>query len=204
MNNNFQNDKFKKDKLKKIYFGVGVIVLLGMCFSLSYLITDWITKPKYENALEEKTVYNSTEVLEDNTTIALMIGDSIDKEQSLKDFKEENNIQVDVNQQFLIDFLDDSGYKLEALSDDRIVFSKENSDNTLIAGKYYLGEKDGYFAIYKTDENGKAFIESESDVFRDYKKVNTIPIAAEEEIKSFKHYYDSKEEALERLAGYMN
>ena len=63
MNNNFQNDKFKKDKLKKIYFGVGVIVLLGMCFSLRYLITDWITKPKYENALEEKTVYNSTEVL---------------------------------------------------------------------------------------------------------------------------------------------
>lgn len=204
MNNNFQNEKSKKDKMKKIYFGVGVVVLMGMCFSLSYLITDWITNPKYDASIEDRTVYNSTDVLEDTTTIALISGDNIDKEQSLKEFKEENNIQVDVNQQFLIDFLDDSGYKLEALDNNKIVFKKENSENILVANKYYLGEKDGYFAIYKTDENGRAFIEEENDVFRDYKKVNTIPVSAEEEIKSFKHYYDSKEEALERLAGYMN
>lgn len=204
MNDNFQNEKNKKYKLKKIYFAVGVVVLLGLCFSLSYLITDWITNPKYDDSVEDKTVYNSTEALEDTTTIALMIGDSIDKEQSLKEFKEENNIQVNVNQQFLVDFLENSGYKLEALDNDKIVFRKENSKNTLIADKYYLGEKDGYFAIYKTDENGRAFIEAESDIFRDYKKVNTIPVSAEEEIRSFKHYYDSKEEALERLAGYMN
>ncbi|SCK03859.1 Uncharacterised protein [uncultured Clostridium sp.] len=204
MNNNFQNEKSKKDKMKKIYFGVGVVVLMGMCFSLSYLITDWITNPKYDAFIEDRTVYNSTDVLEDTTTIALISGDNIDKEQSLKEFKEENNIQVDVNQQFLIDFLDDSGYKLEALDNNKIVFKKENSENILVANKYYLGEKDGYFAIYKTDENGRAFIEEENDVFRDYKKVNTIPVSAEEEIKSFKHYYDSKEEALERLAGYMN
>ena len=204
MNDNFQNEKNIKDKFKKIYFGVGVVVLIGMCFSLSYLITDWITNPKYDSSIEDKTVYNSTDILEDTTTIALISGDSIDKEQSLKEFKEENNIQVDVNQQFLIDFLDDSGYKLEALDNNKIEFKKENSENALVANKYYLGEKDGYFAIYKTDENGIASIESENDVFRDYKKVNTIPVSAEEEIKSFKHYYDSKEEALERLAGYMN
>lgn len=204
MNDNFQNEKNKKDKMKKLSFGVGIVVLMGMCFSLSYLITDWITNPRYDTSIEEKTVYNSTEVLEDTTTIAIISGDGIDKEQSLKEFKEENNIQVDVNQQFLIDFLEDSGYKLEALDNNKIVFKKENSENDLVANKYYLGEKDGYFAIYKTDENGRAFIEAENDVFRDYKKVNTIPVSAEEEIKSFKHYYDSKEEALERLAGYMN
>lgn len=155
MNNNFQNEKSKKDKMKKIYFGVGVVVLMGMCFSLSYLITDWITNPKYDAFIEDRTVYNSTDVLEDTTTIALISGDNIDKEQSLKEFKEENNIQVDVNQQFLIDFLDDSGYKLEALDNNKIVFKKENSENILVANKYYLGEKDGYFAIYKTDENGR-------------------------------------------------
>lgn len=204
MNDNFQNEKNKKDKMKKLSFGVGIVVLMGMCFSLSYLITDWITNPRYDTSIEEKTVYNSTEVLEDTTTIAIISGDGIDKEQSLKEFKEENNIQVDVNQQFLIDFLEDSGYKLEALDNNKIVFKKENSENDLVANKYYLGEKDGYFAIYKTDENGRAFIEAKNDVFRDYKKVNTIPVSAEEEIKSFKHYYDSKEEALERLAGYMN
>lgn len=201
MNDNFQNEK---NKFKKIYLGVSIVVLIGMCFSISYLITDWITNPKYDRSIEDKTVYNSNDILEDTTTIALMNGDIVNKEQSLKEFKEENNIQVDVNNEFLIDFFDNSGYKLEALDSNKIVFKKENSENNLMANKYYLGEKDGYFAIYKTDDTGRAFIEAENDVFRDYKKVNTIPIEAEEEIKSFKHYYDSKEEALERLAGYIN
>ena len=33
MNDNFQNEKNKKDKMKKLYFGVGVVVLMGMCCS---------------------------------------------------------------------------------------------------------------------------------------------------------------------------
>ena len=208
MNDNFQNEKTKKDKLKKIYFRVGIVVLLGMCFSLSYLVTDYITNPKYDKSSiddrEDKLVYNSTDKLDDSTIIALIVDNNIDKEQTLKEFKNDNNIEVDVNQQFLIDFFKDSGYKLEELENDKIVFKKDSEQSTLIANKYYLGEKDGYFAIYKTDEDGRAFIESDSDVFKDHKKITTIPLSAEEEIKSFKHYYDSKEEALERLAGYMN
>ena len=45
MNGNFQN-KNNKGRFKKVYLIVGVVVLLGMCFSISYLITDWITNPK--------------------------------------------------------------------------------------------------------------------------------------------------------------
>jgi hypothetical protein len=180
------------------------VVLLGMCFSISYLITDWITNPKDNTSIEEKTVYNSTDLLDDTVKISIINENNIDKEQTIKEFKEENNIEVGVNQQFVIDFLEDSGYTLETINNNKITFKKENKDNMFIANKYYLGEKDGYFAIYKTDDTGKLYIESESDVFTDYKKVNTIPIAAEEEIKTFKHYYDTKEEALERLAGYMN
>ena len=203
MNDNFQN-KNNKGRFKKVYLIVGVVVLLGMCFSFSYLITDWITNPKDNTSIEEKTVYNSTDLLDDTVKISIINENNIDKEQTIKEFKEENNIEVGVNQQFVIDFLEDSGYTLETIYNNKITFKKENKDNMFIANKYYLGEKDGYFAIYKTDDTGKLYIESESDVFTDYKKVNTIPIAAEEEIKTFKHYYDTKEEALERLAGYMN
>ena len=203
MNGNFQN-KNNKGRFKKVYLIVGVVVLLGMCFSISYLITDWITNPKDNTSIEEKTVYNSTDLLDDTVKISIINENNIDKEQTIKEFKEENNIEVGVNQQFVIDFLEDSGYTLETIDNNKITFKKENKDNMFIANKYYLGEKDGYFAIYKTDDTGKLYIESESDVFTDYKKVNTIPIAAEEEIKTFKHYYDTKEEALERLAGYMN
>lgn len=203
MNGNFQN-KNNKGRFKKVYLIVGVVVLLGMCFSISYLITDWITNPKDNTSIEEKTVYNSTDLLDDTVKISIINENNIDKEQTIKEFKEENNIEVGVNQQFVIDFLEDSGYTLETINNNKITFKKENKDNMFIANKYYLGEKDGYFAIYKTDDTGKLYIESESDVSTDYKKVNTIPIAAEEEIKTFKHYYDTKEEALERLAGYMN
>lgn len=203
MNGNFQN-KNNKGRFKKVYLIVGVVVLLGMCFSISYLITDWITNPKDNTSVEDKTVYNSTDLLDDTVKISIINENNIDKEQTIKEFKEENNIEVGVNQQFVIDFLEDSGYTLETINNNKITFKKENKDNMFIANKYYLGEKDGYFAIYKTDDTGKLYIESESDVFTDYKKVNTIPIAAEEEIKTFKHYYDTKEEALERLAGYMN
>ena len=203
MNGNFQN-KNNKGRFKKVYLIVGVVVLLGMCFSISYLITDWITNPKDNTSIEEKTVYNSTDLLDDTVKISIINENNIDKEQTIKEFKEENNIEVGVNQQFVIDFLEDSGYTLETINNNKITFKKENKDNMFIANKYYLGEKDGYFAIYKTDDSGKLYIESESDVFTDYKKVNTIPLSAEEEIKTLQHYYDSKEEALERLAGYMN
>ena len=70
--------------------------------------------------------------------------------------------------------------------------------------KYYLGEKDGYFAIYKSDENGKVFIEDESDVYRSSKMVNTIPKDDQEAIKSFKFGYDTKDEAKEILSGYIS
>ena len=207
MNDNFQNEK-NNNKMKKIYYIFSVIVLLVMCFTLIYLITDRLTNPKYDQSnieeREDKIVYNSTDKLDENTTIEFMIGNEVAKELSLKEFKNENNIDVDVTQEFLFNYVEASGYKLEALGNNKIVFKKENEEVVLIPNKYYLGEKDGYFAIYKTDSEGKAFIESENDVFKDSAKVDTIPVEAEENIKSLKYYYDTKEEALQRIAGYMN
>ena len=69
MNGNFQN-KNNKGRFKKVYLIVGVVVLLGMCFSISYLITDWITNPKDNTSIEEKTVYNSTDLLVLQTIIS--------------------------------------------------------------------------------------------------------------------------------------
>ena len=142
-------------------------------------------------------------LLSDDMKIILKVDGVVEKSETLKDFKLDNEIDS-VNEQFLVDYYASKGYSVESLSEKKVVLNKDEEEVTVEPNKYYLGEKDGYFAIYKTDENGRAFIEAENDVFRDYKKVNTIPVSAEEEIKSFKHYYDSKEEALERLAGYMN
>lgn len=204
MNNNFLN-KINKKNLVYIFASVAIICI---CSILTYVVADRLTNPKYaeDNQFSEegKLVYNATEKLNDNFGVILMSGEEVVTEQSLSQFKSDNNISVDVTEQFLISYLEAQNYKLEAIDHEKIVFKKEIIEEALVPNKFYLGEKDGYFAIYKTDNSGRPFIESDSDIFKEYKMVNTIPVSAEEDIKSFKHYYDSKSEALERLAGYLN
>ena len=132
----------------------------------------------------------------------LKVDGIVETSETLKEFKLDNNID-NVNEQFLIDYYASKGYSVESLSEKKVVLNKDE-EVILEPNKYYLGEKDGYFAIYKSDENGKVFIEDESDVYRSSKMVNTIPKDDQEAIKSFKFGYDTKDEAKEILSGYIS
>ena len=134
--------------------------------------------------------------------IILKVDGIVETSETLKEFKLDNNID-NVNEQFLIDYYASKGYSVESLSEKKVVLNKDE-EVILEPNKYYLGEKDGYFAIYKSDENGKVFIEDESDVYRSSKMVNTIPKDDQEAIKSFKFGYDTKDEAKEILSGYIS
>ena len=134
--------------------------------------------------------------------IILKVDGIVETSETLKEFKLDNNID-NVNEQFLIDYYASKGYSVESLSEKKVVLNKDE-EVILEPNKYYLGEKDGYFAIYKSDENGKVFIEDESDVYRSSKMVNTIPKNDQEAIKSFKFGYDTKDEAKEILSGYIS
>ena len=166
MNSKFENneDKYINKKLA-IISGIIVFAIVG-CFFATYFITDRLTNPKYvnNNAEEEKTVYNNTKALDDNMILILMNEGIVEKEQSISEFKKENFITSEISQQFIVNFFEANGYNLEELQDEKVVFNKDGTTNVLQPNKYYIGEKDGYFAIYKTDADGKLTIENEDDV----------------------------------------
>ena len=213
MNNNFQeynekeyNNVEKKEKKKSIRNKVTLfIVLLIVCFFSTYFIVDRLTNSKHKDVSDNQSktiVYNNTNSLSDDMKIILKVDGVVEKSETLKDFKLDNEIDS-VNEQFLVDYYASKGYSVESLSEKKVVLNKDK-EVILEPNKYYLGEKDGYFAIYKSDENGKVFIEDESDIYRSSGMVNTIPENDQEDIKNFKLGYDTKNEAKEILSGYIS
>ncbi len=213
MDNKFENNNEKeinnenRYKNKKIAIISGMIITaLIICFFGTYLVADKLINPKYANETkeEDKAVYNNTKALDDDMILVLTNQGVIEKEQSISDFKKENSIVTDINQQFIVNFFEANGYNLEELQDKKVVFSKDGTINVLKPNKYYIGEKEGYFAIYKTDSEGKLTIENEDDVYRNNRTVNFLQGKDLEDIKNLKHCYDTKDEAVEKLTAYIS
>ena len=116
MNNKFENRENKHIN-KKIAILSGVIVFaLLISFFGTYFIVDRFTNPKYtQNNTKDKTVYNNTNALDDDMILVLMSDGVVEKEQSVSEFKEENSILTEINQQFIIGFFEANGYTLEEL-----------------------------------------------------------------------------------------
>jgi len=205
---NFHDNRENKiSKTKRITSAIWVVALLVIVSCASYLITNRLTNPKYteSNNLsneEEKVVYNSSEALNDDVLIRLISDGKLESEETVAAFKNNNDITTDVSEQFLVNFYSTSGYEISTLNDSLIQFIKIDANVKLDPNKYYIGEKDGYLAIYKTDEQGNAFIEDEADIFKNSMPVKSIHPSVQEEIKSFKHVYNTKEEARIGISEY--
>ncbi len=213
MKNIFENNDKKeinnenKYTNKKLSIISGIIVFtLIISFFGSYFITNRLTNPKYtkNDTDKEKTVYNNTKALDDDMILILMNQGVVEKEQSISEFKKENFISNDISQQFIVNFFEANGYNLEELQDEKVVFSKDGSIKVLQPNKYYIGEKDGYFAIYKTDSEGNLTIENENDVYRNSRTISFLKGEDLEDIKNLKHCYDTKDEAMEKLTAYIS
>ena len=198
--------KQKKYLNKKISILSGIIVLaVVICFFCTYFFTGkLLNKDNLNNQNDDKTVYNNSNVLDDGIIVVLMNQGVVEKEQSISDFKKENSIVNDINEQFLVNFYEANGYNLESLEDDKVVFVKEGTTSVLQPNKYYLGEKDGYFAIYKTDDSGNLTIEESEDVYTNNRPISFLHGDDLEAIKNFKYSYDTKEEAIEKLSAFIS
>lgn len=200
------NNENKYTNKKLSIISAIIVFALVVSFFGSYFITNRLTNPKYsKNTTEEdKTVYNNTKALDDDMILILMNEGVVEKEQSILEFKKENFISSDISQQFIVNFFEANGYNLEELQDEKVVFSKVGTTNVLKPNKYYIGEKDGYFAIYKTDSEGNLTIENEDDVYRNSRSINFLQGEDLEYIKNLKHCYDTKDEAIEKLTAYIS
>lgn len=184
---------------------VVMTIILAIMFSLTYYLCDkYITKPITEK--ENATVVNNDSLnndLPDETKVCLYSGDTKEDELSLGDLKKKLNISDDLNESELSKELRDKGYVLVLTSDKELTFKRDPSQ-TVKPNKYYIGEKDGYFAIYKTDENGTLLIEKEEDVYMDGKKIDSLTPADITKIKNFEFEYDNKEDAEENLSEFLS
>lgn len=180
-------------------------IILAIIFSLTYYLCDrYITKPiiEKENATVVKN-NDSNSDLPDETKVCLYSGDIKEDELSLGELKKDLNISDDLNESELSKELRDKGYVLVLTSDKELTFKRDPSQ-TVKPNKYYIGEKDGYFAIYKTDENGTLMIEKDEDVYRDSKKIDSLTPADITKIKNFEFEYDTKEDAEENLSEFLS
>lgn len=95
--------------------------------------------------------------------------------------------------------LKEGGFKKVKREGTTISFIKEEGKG-LKANKYYIGAMDGKLAIYKTDENGAAYIEKAEDITET--PINIFPEKDQKDIKDFLNVFDTREDCEEALTAY--
>ena len=78
----------------------------------------------------------------------------------------------------------------------------ERAVGTLEPNKYYIGDKDGYIAIYKSDVNGIPVIENEDDITQ--REVSILMEIDQNMIRNYEMVFDTKEECEEALSNFIS
>ncbi len=181
-----------------------ITISLALIFTLTYCIADmYMMKKKAEKENTAVATQNTEKNIADDMKICLMSGDNIDEELSLKDLREKYNLDSALTINKLSSALKEIGYELEDAGESELTFKREAS-KSVNPNKYYIGEKEGYLAIYKSDDNGNLFIEKDSDVYKDHKKVEMLPEDDKTKISNFDLEYDTKEDAEEDLSEFLS
>ncbi|ERK30188.1 hypothetical protein [Clostridium intestinale] len=191
---------------------VSVIIIsslfLTLVFAGTYVGVSKYIHNKYkveqEQVKEEQLLNEKDKSLKDSITLIFKNNDKVEKSMKLKDYKNENSITGDINREELLNKLENKNYSLEKEGEEQMVFSR-STIKKLTPNSYYLGEKDGYFAIYKADSSGKPTIEDESkDVFKNYKMVKELSDLDQEKIVNFEFSFTTKEDAEEKLSEFLS
>lgn len=199
--------EFKKLIRDNKFKPVLAIILAVIVFSGVYLGSYYYNLGKIAkvNANVEQTNAENTNVLKDDIVIMFMKKNQQNIEEiyyqvTVSELKERLKLDK-VSEKELETMLKEKGYSKVKSEDNKIIFTKEEGTG-LTPNKYYLGDKDGNIAIFKTDENGKAFIEKPSDV--SVKKLYSLPKMDSDIIKSFGRQFDTREECEEELSAYVS
>lgn len=185
---------------------VVMTLLLAIIFSLTYYLCDKYISKRPRTEMDNAQVVdkiNTESDLSDETKICLYSGEVKEEELSLGDLKKQLNLSDDLSEAELSKALKDKGYALVLTSEKELTYKRDPSQSVK-PNKYYIGEKDGYFAIYKTDENGTLMLENDESVYKDYKKVDSLTPADITKIKNFEFEYDTKDEAEENLSEFLS
>ncbi len=187
---------------KKLFIGMTMILVL--IFFITYYLSDkYITNKNFKNNAVEASDINKNNQLSDNTKIYLFSGEKKEKELTIAELKKQLNIDGNLTKVELSKALSEKGYVLELNADGEMTYKKDSS-KAVKPNKYYIGEKDGFLAIYKTDKDGILLIENNEDVYSNNKKVDNLREIDKNKIRNFEFEYDSKDEAEENLSEFLS
>ena len=196
---NFNNIK-NNDKIKNLIF-----ILLGIfIFASSYMITYFYNSRKIQQTNMKVTEKKGELVLAENMDVIFTrrtLDDHVvvDYKTTIGEMVKNDEIKGE-NMDELISAVEKDGYELVSSTSGEIIFL--NDMGILEAGKYYIGEKDGYIAIFKAGEDGRQFIEKPEDVST--KKIEDLPEVDRIKISNFEKKYDTREECEENITNYIS
>ncbi|MBE6062900.1 MAG: hypothetical protein E7207_04910 [Clostridium butyricum] len=188
---------------KKLF--IFTTISLAIIFTLTYFIADkYIMKNKnIKNNNTTVAAQNTEKNISADTKICLVSGEQTDEELTLNELKHKFNLDSDLTISKLCSALSEIGYEFDNENDSELIFKRDNCKK-VNPNKYYIGEKEGFLAIYKSDEKGNLFIEKDSDVYRQNKKVEMLPKHDKDKISSFQLEYDNKDDAEEDLTEFLS
>lgn len=193
---------FKKSKYSKLkpIIAIGIAIIVPV---MIYLGTYYykILEIEDTNQVDVSTVV--TDTLTDDIIISFTkknLNEEFEVYHKLTIGEMKKNLNVDsIKESDLTNILEDKGFKKISFDNKNISFEKIQEAG-LKSNKYYIGDKDGYIAIFKTDQNGIAFIEKQSDITT--AQTENYPKPDVDKIKGFERVFETREECEDALADY--
>ena len=187
---------------KKLF--ISMTITLALIFSITYYLSDkYIANQNAKNNTVISNDIKKSSRLSDSTKIYLFAGENKEKESTIADLKKELNIDGNLTVADLSKALKDKGYVLELESNGEMTYKRDIS-KSVKPNKYYIGEKNGFLAIYKTDNDGTLLIENSEDVYSNNKKVENLRESDKNKIRNFEFEYNSKDDAEESLSEFLS
>lgn len=193
--------KFKINKKNMVLLSVALGILV---FTGSYMVSYFYNREKISETNAVIEAEKSSLTLGDGYKIVLTkrtISDEIVVESNIevKEIKKELGVK-EINVEQVVELYKGKGYSVASTDDYQMVF--ERAVGTLEPNKYYIGDKDGYIAIYKSDMNGIPVIESEEDITE--REVSLLMEMDQNMIRNYEMVFDTKEECEEALSNFIS
>lgn len=182
---------------KKIYFIIFIFAIIGLFFTTYYLVSDSIKNRDLNNqsanAAEETVASKGERALKEELKVSFYTGETRDKITTVSELLKEMNVGKYLTEEVLSKSVLTNGYKLVDKSDDMFVYKREKED-TLKPNTYYIGESDGYLAIYKTDDKGTI---KKEKVYSEDTPIDMLRDIDINKLKSYKYFNSTNLEEVE-------
>lgn len=188
---------------RKIYLSIlflGIIIL----FSGTYYLTSKSIKNRElekQNSMQVEEVNSSSiakgRTLRDDLIISFYTNEKRDKTTTVSELIKINNLKDGLTEELLTKQALKDGYELVEKSNDRFIYrrnSQEKVSGNFEKDTYYIGESDGYLAIYKADNNGEL---KKEKVYSDEMSIEMFRDTDAEKIKNFKYFSSKNIEEVE-------